>query len=463
MFQEDSGRYFLATVIDASSLWQSVLGDLQVRVNRPSYDTWLRDTNGLRHGNGQLIVGTPNSFVCSMLEKRMYSMIAEAVERVFGEPLEIIFKITSSENNIVMNEGVSQISEIIPDAKLAVSASPSNNGIIRRYTFDSFILGKSNELAYAASQAVSSNPGNAYNPLFIYAKVGLGKTHLLHAIGNELLSAGKNIHYTTTEEFTNEYIEAIRNGKTENFRNRYRHVDTLLLDDIQFLIGKEQTQEGFFHTFNTLHLSGRQLVISSDRTPKELTLLEDRIQSRLQGGLTVDIQPPDYETRLLILKEKASKTGFVFTEEILEFLSERLYNNIRELEGALNRVGAYAQLLDEDISIDLAKRVISDATNKKFNPKASDQKILQSVSNYFNVEESEIVGKKRDSKTALVRQICMYLMREEAELSYTHIGTILGNKDHTTVAHAWKKIRTLSNDDPKLRRDLINIVQSIHS
>ena len=453
----------MATVIDASSLWQSVLGDLQVRVNRPSYDTWLRDTNGLRHGNGQLIVGTPNSFVCSMLEKRMYSMIAEAVERVFGEPLEIIFKITSSENNIVMDEGVSQISEIIPDAKLAVSASPSNNGIIRRYTFDSFILGKSNELAYAASQAVSSNPGNAYNPLFIYAKVGLGKTHLLHAIGNELLSAGKNIHYTTTEEFTNEYIEAIRNGKTENFRNRYRHVDALLLDDIQFLIGKEQTQEGFFHTFNTLHLSGRQLVISSDRTPKELTLLEDRIQSRLQGGLTVDIQPPDYETRLLILKEKASKTGFVFTEEILEFLSERLYNNIRELEGALNRVGAYAQLLDEDISIDLAKRVISDATNKKFNPKASDQKILQSVSNYFNVEESEIIGKKRDSKTALVRQICMYLMREEAELSYTHIGTILGNKDHTTVAHAWKKIRTLSNDDPKLRRDLINIVQSIHS
>ena len=453
----------MATVIDASSLWQSVLGDLQVRVNRPSYDTWLRDTNGLRHGNGQLIVGTPNSFVCSMLEKRMYSMIAEAVERVFGEPLEIIFKITSSENNIVIDEGVSQISEIIPDAKIAVSTSPSNNGIIRRYTFDSFILGKSNELAYAASQAVSSNPGNAYNPLFIYAKVGLGKTHLLHAIGNELLSAGKNIHYTTTEEFTNEYIEAIRNGKTENFRNRYRHVDTLLLDDIQFLIGKEQTQEGFFHTFNTLHLSGRQLVISSDRPPKELTLLEDRIQSRLQGGLTVDIQPPDYETRLSILKEKASKTGFVFTEEILEFLSERLYNNIRELEGALNRVGAYAQLLDEDISIDLAKRVISDATNKRFNPKASDQKILHSVSNYFNVEESEIVGKKRDSKTALVRQICMYLMREEAELSYTYIGTVLGKKDHTTVAHAWKKIRTLLNDDPKLRRDLINIVQSIHS
>ena len=453
----------MATVIDASSLWQSVLGDLQVRINRPSYDTWLRDTNGLRHGNGQLIVGTPNSFVCSMLEKRMYSMIAEAVERVFGEPLEIIFKITSSENNIVIDEGVSQISEIIPDAKIAVSTSPSNNGIIRRYTFDSFILGKSNELAYAASQAVSSNPGNAYNPLFIYAKVGLGKTHLLHAIGNELLSAGKNIHYTTTEEFTNEYIEAIRNGKTENFRNRYRHVDTLLLDDIQFLIGKEQTQEGFFHTFNTLHLSGRQLVISSDRPPKELTLLEDRIQSRLQGGLTVDIQPPDYETRLSILKEKASKTGFVFTEEILEFLSERLYNNIRELEGALNRVGAYAQLLDEDISIDLAKRVISDATNKRFNPKASDQKILHSVSNYFNVEESEIVGKKRDSKTALVRQICMYLMREEAELSYTYIGTVLGKKDHTTVAHAWKKIRTLLNDDPKLRRDLINIVQSIHS
>ena len=244
----------MATVIDASSLWQSVLGDLQVRINRPSYDTWLSDTHGLRHGNGQLIVETPNSFVCSMLEKRMYSMIAESVERVFGEPLEIIFKIASLENSVAADEGPSHIPEIIPDNKVTVSASPSNNGIIRRYTFDSFILGKSNELAYAASQAVSSNPGNTYNPLFIYAKVGLGKTHLLHAIGNELLSVGKNIHYTTTEEFTNEYIDAIRNGKTENFRNRYRHVDTLLLDDIQFLIGKEQTQEGFFHTFNTLHL-----------------------------------------------------------------------------------------------------------------------------------------------------------------------------------------------------------------
>lgn len=453
----------MATVIDASSLWQSVLGDLQVRINRPSYDTWLSDTHGLRHGNGQLIVETPNSFVCSMLEKRMYSMIAEAVERVFGEPLEIIFKIASLENSVAIDEGPSHIPEIIPGNKVAASASPSNNGIIRRYTFDSFILGKSNELAYAASQAVSSNPGNTYNPLFIYAKVGLGKTHLLHAIGNELLSAGKNIHYTTTEEFTNEYIDAIRSGKTENFRNRYRHVDTLLLDDIQFLIGKEQTQEGFFHTFNTLHLSGRQLVISSDRPPKELTLLEDRIQSRLQGGLTVDIQPPDYETRLLILKEKASKTGFVFTEEILEFLSERLYNNIRELEGTLNRVGAYAQLLNEGISLELAKRVISDTTNKKTNSKVSDQKILHSVSNYFNLDESEIIGKKRDSKTALVRQICMYLMREEAELSYTSIGAILGNRDHTTIAHAWKKIRTLLNEDTKVRRDIINIVQSIYS
>ena len=452
----------MATVIDASSLWQSVLGDLQVRINRPSYDTWLSDTHGLRHGNGQLIVETPNSFVCSMLEKRMYSMIAESVERVFGEPLEIIFKIASLENSVAADEGPSHIPEIIPDNKVTVSASPSNNGIIRRYTFDSFILGKSNELAYAASQAVSSNPGNTYNPLFIYAKVGLGKTHLLHAIGNELLSVGKNIHYTTTEEFTNEYIDAIRNGKTENFRNRYRHVDTLLLDDIQFLIGKEQTQEGFFHTFNTLHLSGRQLVISSDRPPKELTLLEDRIQSRLQGGLTVDIQPPDYETRLLILKEKASKTGFVFTEEILEFLSERLYNNIRELEGTLNRVGAYAQLLNEGISLELAKRVISDSTNKKTNSKVSDQKILHSVSNYFNLDESEIIGKKRDSKTALVRQICMYLMREEAELSYTSIGAILGNRDHTTIAHAWKKIRTLLNEDTKVRRDIINIVQSIY-
>lgn len=191
--------------------------------------------------------------------------------------------------------------------------------------------------------------------------------------------------------------------------------------------------------------------------------MEDRIQSRLQGGLTVDIQPPDYETRLLILKEKASKTGFVFTEEILEFLSERLYNNIRELEGTLNRVGAYAQLLNEGISLELAKRVISDSTNKKTNSKVSDQKILHSVSNYFNLDESEIIGKKRDSKTALVRQICMYLMREEAELSYTSIGAILGNRDHTTIAHAWKKIRTLLNEDTKVRRDIINIVQSIYS
>ena len=456
----------MATVVNARSLWESVLGDLQVRVNRPSYETWLKDTHGVRQGNGELVVGTPNSFVCSMLENRMYSMIAEAVERVFGEPLDIIFKIISHENavdNIQAQKHTSSHSNKIVGKNESLDYNVSNGGVIQKYTFDNFVLGKPNELAYAASQAVATNPGNAYNPLFIYAKVGMGKTHLLHAIGNALISSGKNIHYTTTEEFTNEYIDAIRNGKTESFRNRYRHVDTLLLDDIQFLVGKEQTQEGFFHTFNTLHLSGRQLVISSDRPPKELTLLEDRIHSRLQGGLTVDIQPPDYETRLLILKEKASKTNFVFTEDILKFLSERIYKNIRELEGTLNRLMAYSQLLNEKISVDLAARVISDTSGKRFNAKATDQKILYTVSTYFNIDEAQIIGKKRDGQTARIRQICMYLMREEAELSYSHIGTVLGGRDHTTVAHAWKKIQHLLNEDDNLRRDLIDISQDLQS
>ena len=452
----------MATVIDASSLWQSVLGDLQVRINRPSYDTWLSDTHGLRHGNGQLIVETPNSFVCSMLEKRMYSMIAESVERVFGEPLEIIFKIASLENSVAADEGPSHIPEIIPDNKVTVSASPSNNGIIRRYTFDSFILGKSYELAYAASQAVSSNPGNTYNPLFIYAKVGLGKTHLLHAIGNELLSVGKNIHYTTTEEFTNEYIDAIRNGKTENFRNRYRHVDTLLLDDIQFLIGKNATQEEFLNTIDELSARGCRVFLAGDRSIQSMPFANEALLTRLMAGISCPIDNPDLDTRLAILKSKAAQAKMVLSEEVLRYVAERFHESVRQLEGVIHRLRAHYELLDASLDIDRVRQILTDLVRLEKRPVRLPQ-VEQAVCEVFGLSPKVLRSNMRQRSVSQPRMMAMYLARKHTQAAYREIGEYFGGRNHSTVISAEKKVSgwVEQSGQSKVDRSLLTIQDAL--
>ncbi len=445
---------------NARDSWNAVLGELQLEVTRPSYETWLKDTVGLSRNGDELVVGVTTPFIAEMLEGRMYSTITRAAQRVVGSAAEVRFEIDSP------------VPETIPPSPAATSQngaghpapgpsgprSPLGRAALNpKFTFGSFVVGDSNDLAHAAAIAVSENPGASYNPLFLYSSVGLGKTHLLHAIGHAAIDMGLRTIYQTTEEFTNEYITAIREARTDDFRTSYRSADLLLLDDIQFIIGKEQTQEGFFHTFNSLHMSGRQIVITSDRPVSELTLLENRVRSRLEGGLVVDLQPPGLETRLAILRKKADAGGFVLPFEVLNELAERFDENVRELEGALNRVTAYAQLTKEEIDLGLVKRVVADMPVRARGKKLSDEDILNAVSTHFSVDPGVLTGRQRDKRTSRTRHVAMYLLREEAKLSLGAIGAILGGKGRSTVLHGYHRISSNLESDAQLRQDITEI------
>jgi len=463
------------TLQQGKQVWDSVLGTLQLQITRPSYETWLKDTVGIGYRDGEFVIGTPSAFVAEMLEQRMYSLISQAMERVTSDRIALRFEVVQAQ---IGSNGSGSF-----ESRYSEPASPTANGsrgngvdaggtsfpdpeyrtapLNPRYTFDTFIVGKSNELAHAAAKAVADKPGMVYNPLVMYSDAGLGKTHLLHAIGSQVRSSGLSLIYATTEEFTNEYIKAIREGKTEEFRNRYRGIDILLLDDIQFLIGKEQTQEGFFHSFNALHMASRQIVITSDRPVTALTLLEERVSSRLAGGLVVDIQSPDLETRLAILRAKVELIGHPIASDVLGFLSERVYKNIRELEGTLNRVVAYAQLTQSPVTLELVKRITDEMAPIEAGARVSDQVILDAVASYYGVSTDELKGRKRDKKTALARQVCMYLLRDVAHLGLTAIGRILGGKDHTTVHYGCERIASQVNTDARLRRSIIDLRDSL--
>ena len=454
------------TTQQAMKVWSAVLGELQLQVTRPSYETWLKDTVGIASEDGEFTVGTPNAFVAEMLEQRMYSLIAQAMERVTNGPQEVRFQVTPS---TFPSSTEGRITRTAPDVDDGRASAPDDGqgpvlsmthrtiALNPRYTFGTFIVGKYNELAHAAALAVSERPGAVYNPLTIYSDVGLGKTHLLHAIGNQAQEKGLSLIYATSEEFTNEYIKAIRDGKTEEFRNRYRGTDVLLLDDIQFLIGKEQTQEGFFHTFNFLHMINRQIVITSDRPLTSLTLLEGRVRSRLAGGLVVDVQPPDLETRLAILRAKAEQAGHHIPPDVLQFLAERFHRNVRELEGSLNRVVAHAQLTQSAVTVDLVKRAVADALAPNGRKPLSPRAVIDAVAAYFQVDTDALEGPRGKKNVSLARQVAMHLLREETDLGPTAIGRALGGRDHSTVVKNCATIARQSDVDPGLRRDLINI------
>ncbi|MDA0769074.1 MAG: hypothetical protein BZY79_02915 [SAR202 cluster bacterium Casp-Chloro-G4] len=445
----------------ARQIWSAVLGELQLQVTRPSYETWLKGTVGISQLDGELVVGTPNAFVAEMLEQRMYTLISQTVERVTKGSADVRFQVIldgdtdAGENTIPTDSGQTRA------ASTQQAAAPPLSRLNPKYTFDTFIVGKSNELAHAAALAVAEKPGTTYNPLVMYSDVGLGKTHLLHAIGERVRSKGLSLIYATTEEFTNDYIKAIREGKTEDFRLRYRNADVLLLDDIQFLIGKEQTQEGFFHTFNALHMSNRQIVITSDRPASALKTLERRISSRLAGGLVVDIQPPDLETRLAILRAKAEQMKLNVDPFVLEMLGGRPHRNIRELEGSLNRLVAYADLTRRAIDAELVMQVAADTQYQEEAHQVSEQAVLTGVSTYYQMDLETLKGRKRDRKTAQARQVAMYLLREEVHLGATAIGRILGGKDHTTVLHGCRTIENQQNVNDKLRLDILKIRESL--
>ena len=453
----------------AKQVWEAALGELQLQVTRPSYETWLKGTVGIAHHDGEFVVGTPSTFVAEMLEQRMYSLISHTMERVTNARVDVRFEVSPEEApgpyehlhngpQAGSDTGVSSTeSQATPAESMGPTQKHRTTSLNPKYTFDTFVVGKANELARAASIAVSENPGTVYNPLVIYSDVGLGKTHLLHAISSRIQAKGMSVIYATTEEFTNQYISAIREGKTEEFRNRYRGTDVLLLDDIQFLIGKEQTQEGFFHTFNALHMINRQIVITSDRPVAHLTLLERRVRSRLTGGLVVDIQPPDLETRMAILQAKADLMRHRIDPSVLEFLSGHIRRNVRELEGTLNRVVVYAQLSQCEITIDLARRAVADILSTADRRETSPEAIVQAVAISFNIDPQSIKGARRTKHIALARQVTMYLLSQDANLGPTTIGRILGGRNHSTVVKSCAKIRRLLDGSPALTQDIESI------
>ncbi|MDE2779585.1 MAG: chromosomal replication initiator protein DnaA [Chloroflexota bacterium] len=445
----------------AQNTWTATLGQLEMELPRATFDTWLKDTEGLAFDGMDLLVQVPSVFTIAWLEQRMYQTILRALRQSSGEPLDVRFRVPSE---------IGEEEADPPPAGGAANASgspappvPMNAGVNfdRKYSFNNFVVGTSNRMAFSAAQAVADAPGQAYNPLFLYSGVGLGKTHLLHAIGQEAARNGHSVLYVSSEQFTNDFISAIRNRTTEEFRQRYRSVQVLLIDDVQFMSGKEQTQEGFFHTFNDLHTAGYQIVLTSDRPPKALALLEDRLRSRFEWGLIADIQPPDLETRMAILSSKADQLKTIVEESVLELIAKRVQKNVRELEGSLNRVVAYSQLMSIPVTLESTSRLLDDLTHDIARHAIDREKILDEVSRHYKVSTADLLGRSRSKNIALARQVAMYLLIYELELSPTEVGRLLGNRDHSTVIHGAGKINGEINEDYHLRQNVLTIKEAI--
>jgi len=436
-------------------IWDAVLGELQSQVTSTNYDTWLRGTVGLGYEGDDFLVGVPSPFAVSWLEQRLGSLIQKTLIGVIGEEVNVCFQIQSQ-------DAVAKPKGRAKSASGKNHRKPRTNGFNPKYTFQSFIVGNCNRLANAAAQAVAEKPGHIYNPLFIYGGVGLGKTHLLHAIGNLICRNGHRVLYVSTEQFTNEFIKAIRERKTEEFQNKYRSVDILLIDDIQFIIGKEQTQEGFFHTFNDLHNGSSQIVITSDRPPRSMPLLEDRLRSRFEWGLIADIQPPDLETRIAILQAKSEEDGISVSADVLDFIARKVQKSIRELEGSLNRVVAFARLTNESLTLDLASKALAEFHETTPRRVLTPQSIIDKTAKYFDLEPEALVGRRRDKMTVMARHLAIYLIREETECSYNEIGRVLGNRDHSAILRACEKISLDIDASPGLRRDAIEVRERLY-
>lgn len=425
-----------------------------------NFETYLQDTAALSYEDGRLIVATPSPFAAEALERQLSATISRAVAHVAKTAVDVVFQVSDPSSSNVPDPAPSAA----PDARRPVDRSdrpafPAPS-LRPHLTFDTFIVGASNELAHAAAARVAEAPGRVYNPLYIYSDVGLGKTHLAQAIAHKLLESGHSAICVTSERFTNDYITAIREGRANRFREHYRSTDVLVIDDIQFIAGKEQTQEGFFHTFNDLHMTGRQIVITGDE-PASQSMLEQRVQSRLEGGLVVDIQPPDYETRFAILRSKAQRVGAAIDPAVFDMIARRPLSNIRELEGCLNRVIAYTQLTGQAMTPDLAAHAIRSLLAQRPAPTVSAQAILRAVVDHFGTDEATVCGRRRDKRTAHVRRVAMYMLREDGRLTSPQVGQLLGGKDHSTVLYAQKKLEEQIEQDPALRRQLTAIRQSL--
>jgi chromosomal replication initiator protein len=420
----------------ARHTWEAALGRLQLQVTRPSFETWLRGTTGVAIDDQTLVVAVPTSFAAEWLERRMYALIESAVVAVAPGVRQVAFRVEGSSPE-------PQRPVVAPASRPAVAqASPLN----ARYTFDSFVVGDCNQLAYAASMAVADAPGASYNPLFLYGASGLGKTHLLHAIGHRSREMERSVAYVTCEQFTNEFLAAIRERKTDAFRARYRAADLLLIDDIQFLAGKEGTQEGFFHTFNALHDSGRQIVLTCDRPPSALPLLEERLRTRFEWGLLADIASPSVETRTAMLAAFAESAPVAVPQGVLDFLADRTPGNVRQLEGCLNRVTAIAHFTNEPVTIALAQRALG-ATVAQEAGSQSPKAVIAAVAAHYGLPQAALLSARRDRPVANARQLAMYVLHMHLRVPAQEIGETLGGRDRTTVLYNVKKVNhRLRND-----------------
>ncbi len=453
-------------------MWHATLGELELTLTKANFTTWFKNTFISSYENSRVVISVPNTFTKSWLEKKYHEAIVRALRNVTSNAVrEVVYRV-EARNTTPLPQFIDQLETtrfVCPegpslDASDAL-AQASESGLNPRYSFDSFVVGKANELAHAAAMAVATNPGANYNPLYIYGSSGLGKTHLIQAIGNHILNTAPKlkIFYVTTERFVNEFIQAVRGGRGKEFKDVYRGVDVLLVDDIQFLTGKESTQEEFFHTFNALHGSDRQIILTSDRSPKDIIGLETRLLTRFDWGMTTDVSMPDFETRIAILEAKARDKKVQLKPEIFHYIAGMIQSNIRELEGALNKISAYHQFKNtvptlESVQL-LLQSFVPDLPKRTITPR----RLVEIVVSYYDLSIEELMSKSREQRLAFPRQIAMYLLREEAKCSYPAIGTHFGGRDHTTAMHACSKISNLVKKDEQLKRDIVLLRERLYA
>lgn len=447
-------------------IWQAVLGEIEVNLSRINFNTWFKDTFLDSIDNDKVIIGVPSAFVKKWLEEKYHKIILKSLEKITEKKIsEIIYKIeikknqNNNENILILKEEKNK-----EEKKEVVENNNINNskfGLNPKYLFETFVVGKGNELAYAACQAVVNNLGKAYNPLFIYGGVGLGKTHLLQAIGNEVIKKTNKVLYTSSEKFTNNYIQAVHTGKAKEFKNLYRKVDLLLVDDVQFMGGKDGTQEEFFHTFNELQQSDKQIVLTSDRPPKSMPAIEKRLISRFESGMVADVGKPDIETKIAIIENKLLEKNYSLDIETINYIAHNIQNNIRELEGALNKIIVWHQMSNSSPDLKSVKQVLGDYVSNIQSKSLSPKEIIESVAKFYDISFKELIGSSRKKELVWPRQIAIFLIREELQTSYPSIGEAMGGRDHTTAMHAYNKINKeiKDNNNERIKQETESIKQ----
>ncbi|MDY7018970.1 MAG: chromosomal replication initiator protein DnaA [Chloroflexota bacterium] len=434
----------------ARDVWERALGELQLQVNKANFNTWLSSSQGISYQDNVFIVGVPNIFIAEWLSKRLHSLIKKTLTNILGKDIELEIIVCSKDQNQFASSSASR------QIDGGTSSKARQKLFNPKYTFDNFIVSDCNRLAFAAAQEVVENPGRIYNPLLIHSNTGQGKTHLLHAIGQAANSNGFKIVYTTAEQFTSQFILAARQREIENFHDKFRDIDTLLFDDIQFMYDKKQSLQCFFQVFNELHSNNRQIVITADCHPKDMSTLSNKLRSRLQWGLVVPVEPADYKTRLAILRGKAATLGMPIPEEVLQTIAERMHDNVRQLEGALAYFTAQARLSGTNITAEVINKFLTVRKDQH------EEIIIKTTADYFNLSVEEIISKNRDRKVVLARQIAMYLMRQENNDSFTEIGKILGNRNHATALHGYEKIAGEININLHLSQQISQIKEIIN-